>query len=86
MTNQNKPSKLNFQRSTVTWKLFCDLFIDVVMTAYASRIAEYGRVAISNNFTLGSGITQYASTNSVWKDSFENFQICMTFESAERNM
>lgn len=62
MTNQNKPSKLNFQRSTVTWKLFCDLFIDVVMTAYASRIAEHGRVAISNNYTLDSGFTQYTST------------------------
>ena len=33
------------------------------MTAHASSIAEYGRIAISNNFTLGSGITQHASTN-----------------------
>ena len=31
------------------------------MTAHASSIAEYGCVAISNNFTVGSGIKQYAS-------------------------
>ena len=43
------------------------------MTAHASSIAKYGRVAISNNFTLGSGITQYASTNSVWKQSLKRF-------------
>ena len=33
------------------------------MTPQASGIAEFGRVIISNNFTLGSGITQYATTN-----------------------
>ena len=33
------------------------------MTAHASRITKYERVAISNNPTLGSGILQYASTN-----------------------
>ena len=49
---------------------FSGRFINAVMTAHASSIAEYGRVAISNNFTLGSGITQYASTNSVWKHLF----------------
>ena len=43
------------------------------MTAHASNIAEFGHVAISNNFTLGSGITQYVSTNSVWKQSFKRF-------------
>ena len=55
--------KLNFQQPTVTWKLFSSRFINAVMTVHASSIAEYGHVAISNNFTLGSGITQYASTN-----------------------
>ena len=40
------------------------------MTVHASSITEYGRVAISNNFTLGSGITQFTSTNSVWKHPF----------------
>ena len=48
-------------------------FIDAVMTAHASNIAEFGHVAISNNFTLGSGITQYVLTNSVWKQSFKRF-------------
>ena len=33
------------------------------MTVHASSIAEYDRVAISNDFTLASGIAQYASTN-----------------------
>ena len=33
------------------------------MTAHASSITTYERVAISNNPTLGSGILQYASTN-----------------------
>ena len=33
------------------------------MTAHASSIAEYWRVVLDTNFTLGSGITQYASTN-----------------------
>ena len=33
------------------------------MTGNPSSIAEYGRVAISSNFTLSSGITQYVSTN-----------------------
>ena len=55
--------KLNLQRSTVSWRLFSGLFINAVMTVHASSIAEYGRVAISNNFTLGSGITQYAFKN-----------------------
>ena len=61
---------LNFQRPTVSWKLFSGRFINAVMTVHASSIAEYGCVAISNNFTLGSSTTQYASTNSVWKQSF----------------
>ena len=53
----------NFQRPTVTWKLFTGRFINAVVTAHTSSLAEYGCVAISNNFTLGSGMTQYASTN-----------------------
>ena len=57
--------QLNFQRSTVSWKLFSDRFINEIMTVHASSIAEYVHVAISNNFTLSSDITQYASTNSV---------------------
>ena len=62
---------LNFQRPPVNWKLFSDRFINVIiMTVHASSITEYGRVAISNNFTLGSGITQFTSTNSVWKHPF----------------
>ena len=65
-----KRDKLNFQRPTVSWKLFSGRFINAVMTAHASSIAEYGCVAISKNFTLGSGITQYASTNLVLKHSF----------------
>ena len=78
--------KLNFQRPTVSWELFFGGFINSVMTAHASSIAEYGCVRISNNFTLGSGITQCASTNSVLKDSFKKFQICPSFELAGRNV
>ena len=55
-------SKLNFQRPTVSWELFSDRFINSVLTAYESSIAEYGRVAMNKIFTLGSGITQYVST------------------------
>ena len=55
---------------TVSWKLFSGRFINAEIRAHASGIAEYGRVATRNNFTLGSGITQYASKNSVWKHSF----------------
>ena len=54
----------------VSWKLFSGRFINAVMTAHASSIAEYRRVALGNNFTLGSGIIKYASTNSIWKHSF----------------
>ena len=43
------------------------------MKAHASSMAEYGLVPIGNNFTLGSGITQYASTKSVRKHSFQIF-------------
>ena len=57
-----------------------------VMTAHASSIAEYGCVAISNNSTLGSCITQFASINSAWKHLFKNFQICLSFELAGRNV
>ena len=57
----------------VSWKLFSSHFIDAVMTVHVSNIAEFGCVAISNNFTLGSDITQYVSTNSVWKQSFKRF-------------
>ena len=41
--------------------------INAVMTVHASDIDEYRGVAISNNLTLGTGITQYASTNSVYE-------------------
>ena len=78
--------KLNFQQPTVSWKLFSSRFINAVMAAHASRITEYGRAATNNNLTLGSGITQYASTDSVWKDSFENVQICLSFELTARNV
>ena len=54
--------KLNFQQSTVSWKLFSGRFINAVMTVHASSIAEYGRVALDNNSTPGADITQYAST------------------------
>ena len=37
--------KLNFQRPTVSWKLFSGRFINAVMTAHASSVAEYSRVA-----------------------------------------
>ena len=59
---------LNFQQPTISWKLFSGSSINAVMTAQASIIAEYGYVTISSNFAFGSGITQHASTNSVWKD------------------
>ena len=49
------------------------------MTAHASSITEYGCVAISNNFTLGSSFIQYASTNSILKQAFENFQIFLKY-------
>ena len=52
-----------FQRRTVSSKLFFGGFTNTTMTVHASSIAEYGRVPISNNFSLGSDITQYASTN-----------------------
>ena len=55
--------KLNFQRPTVSWKLFSGRLINAVMTTDVKSIAEYGCVAISNNFTLGSGITKCATTN-----------------------
>ena len=51
--------KLNSQRPTVSWKLFSGCFINAVMTTHASSKAEYGCIAISNNFILGSGIKQY---------------------------
>ena len=44
-------------------KSFSGRFINAVMTAHASIMAEYGHVAFGNNFILGSGVTQYASTN-----------------------
>ena len=44
-------------------KLFSDRFINAVMTAHASSIAEFGHVALGSNFALGSGVTQYALTN-----------------------
>ena len=56
-------SKLIFQRLTVSWKLFSGRFINAAMAAHASSIAEYRRAALGNNFTLGSGITKYASPN-----------------------
>ena len=40
----------------VSWKWISGGFINTVMTVHASSIAEY-------SFTLGSGITQYASAN-----------------------
>ena len=43
--------------------MFSGRFINAVMTAHASSIAEYERVAIGSNFTLGSGILQYVSAN-----------------------
>ena len=46
----------------VNWKLFPGRFTKAVMTVHASSIAEYGRVAIGNNFTLGYCITQYSTT------------------------
>ena len=45
---------LNFQRPTVSWKLFSGRLINAVMTTHASSITEYGPIAISNNFTLDS--------------------------------
>ena len=39
--------KLNFQRPTVSWKLFSGRFINAVMTTDVKSIAEYGCVAIS---------------------------------------
>ena len=76
MINQSKLCKLNFQRSTVSWKLFTGQFINVVMTAHAPNIAEYGRVVISTAFTLDSGITQYASTNYLKERSFTWIYYC----------
>ena len=57
--------------------MFSKLFINAVMTAHAPSIAEYLCVAISNNFALGSSITQYVSTNS---------KIDLNFELAGRNV
>ena len=56
------------------------------MTAHASSIAEYSCVAISNNFALGSSITQYVSTNSFWRHFFANVKIDLNFELAGRNV
>ena len=55
--------KFSFQLPTVSWSLFSSRFINAVMTAHASSISKYRRVAIYNNFTLSSCITQNASTN-----------------------
>ena len=76
---QNKLCKLNFQQSTVSWKLFTGQFINVVMTAHAPNIAEYEHVVISNAFTLDSGITQYASTNYLKERSFAWVYFCESF-------
>ena len=57
--------------------MFSKRFINAVMTAHAPSIAEYLCVAISNNFALGSSITQYVSTNS---------KIDLNFELAGRNV
>ena len=46
-----------------SWKLFSGHFINAVMTVHVLNITEYGHDAISNNFMLGSGITQYAPAN-----------------------
>ena len=54
---------IKFPTVHVSWKLFSGCFINAIMTAHASSIAEYGRVPISNYFTLRSSITQYASRN-----------------------
>ena len=70
----------------LSWKLFSGRFINAVMTAHASSIAKYGHVAINNNFTHSSGIEQYAWTNSVWKHSFKNFQIHLSFELTGRSV
>ena len=43
---------LNFQRPTVSWKLFSGRLINAVITTHVSSITEYGPIAISNNFTL----------------------------------
>ena len=56
------------------------------MTAHAPSIAEYLCVAISNNFALGSSITQYVSTNSLWKHSLANVKIDLNFKLAGRNV
>ena len=62
--NGLKPLTVLAKRTAhVSWKLFSGRFINAIMTAHASSIAEYGRVPISNYFSVGSGITQYASTN-----------------------
>ena len=63
--NSSPQSWLNFERLTVSWKLFSDRFINAVMTSHASSIAEYGRVTLGN-----TSLSVVASTNSVWKHLF----------------
>ena len=55
------------------------------MATHETRIAEYRCVAVSTHLTLGFGVIQYAWRNSVQKHSFENFQICLSFELAGKN-
>ena len=54
------------------------------MTAHASNIAEYWRVPLGNNFTLGSGITHRQTQSGSIR--FKKFQICLSFELAGRNV
>ena len=56
------------------------------MAAHETRIAEYRCVAVSTHLTLGFGVIQYAWRNSVQKHSFANFQICLSFELAGKNV
>ena len=78
--------KLNFQRPTVSWKLFSSRFINAVMTAHASSIAEYGvlHLEITSFSVLASHSTRRQTQSGSIR--FKNFQIYLSFEIAGRNV
>ena len=80
--NSSPQSLLNFQRPTVSWKLFSDRFINAVMTSHASSIAEYGRVTLGN--TSLSVVASHSTHQQTQSGSicFKNFQIYLSFELA----
>ena len=52
--------KIKFPTTLESWKSFFSRFMNAVMSAPASCIAEFRRILVSNNFTLGFVLTQYS--------------------------